>query len=379
MVNNSFFAGGSKIDGGAGNDTLTFNFAANFAPLADTLKNIETMHFGGGPDDDPYIVHLNDANVAAGATLTVFLDGPVANFLGFDETDARFHFIASTYDTTLSGGALSDLFDIRAHAVDEIHGGGGDDKILIGTGLTADDFIDGGDGNDLLVLSPSSYAGGPSIQLGNFYSVNTMLLQTGGSYDFTESASIVLRGETMTVDGRKLGAENQLSFDGSLETRGNLILIGGAGNDTLIGGHGNDKLFASGGVTNVLQGGAGADEIHCGAGADTINYLAVSDSTGAAHDTIFRFDGAVDHLTFPTSVSAVDPTFKGGSFSEASFDQDVAAAVSTLAAFHAVVWQPSYGVAILVVDTNGVTGYQAGSDFAVEFLHPRNIGLLLDS
>jgi Ca2+-binding RTX toxin-like protein len=377
-INGSFYTGGSKINGGAGNDYLSFNFAANFAPLADTLLSIETMRFGGSFSNDPYIVHLNDANTAAGTTLTAIMDGPVSNFIGIDETDAHFHIIGTTYDATFSGGALSDVFDVRAQAMNEVLGGGGDDTILIGTQLTPDDYLSGDEGNDLLILSPGPYASGTSMHLSQLHSINTMRLLAGGSYDFTEANALVSHGETMTVDASRLGGTEYLRFDGSLETGGGLILKGGKGDDTLIGGSGKDEIYAGAG-TNTLKGGLSGDSIHCGVGEDTIAYNGASDSTGTAgHDTIFNFDGAIDHFSIPTSVSAVDRTIKGGSFSEASFDANVAAAVSTLGAFHAVVWQPLSGTAILVVDTNGVAGYQAGVDFAVEFVNATGIGHILN-
>ena len=75
----------------------------------------------------------------------------------------------------------------------------------------------------------------------------------------------------------------------------------------------------------------------------------------------------------PGTVSAVDAAVTTGALSTATFDSDLAAAVgaSQLGAGHAVVFTPNSGTLsgdhFLIVDANGVAGYQAGQDYVIEF------------
>ena len=63
----------------------------------------------------------------------------------------------------------------------------------------------------------------------------------------------------------------------------------------------------------------------------------------------------------------------------ASFDQDLAAAVNAghLAGHQAVLFTPAAGglagETFLVVDVNGVAGYQAGADLVIDLHHPLHI------
>ncbi len=66
---NAGFNAADQINGGAGSDTLVLN--GGFGSLtfgATTMTNVETVRFGAGHN---YSLTLADANVAAGATLTV--------------------------------------------------------------------------------------------------------------------------------------------------------------------------------------------------------------------------------------------------------------------------------------------------------------------
>lgn len=76
-------------------------------------------------------------------------------------------------------------------------------------------------------------------------------------------------------------------------------LNGNAGNDILAGGGGADALNGGNG-SDILTGGAGADALNGGNGSDTFVFVAASDSTVSAFDTISSFSvsglGGVDVL-----------------------------------------------------------------------------------
>jgi large repetitive protein len=129
-------------------------------------------------------------------------------------------------------------------------------------------------------------------------------------------------------------------------------LLGGAGNDTITGLGGNDTLTGA-------------------AGSDTFVYGAVSHSTSRNYDTITDFDGSSDVLDFWFQVTGLDASITGGSVGSRRFDSDLASAVNStkLAAHHAVLFTPSAGAPagskFLIVDANGVAGYQAGADIVI--------------
>jgi hypothetical protein len=133
------------------------------------------------------------------------------------------------------------------------------------------------------------------------------------------------------------------------------------GNDTLSGGAGND----------VLTGGSGADKLTGGAGSDTFVYQSVSDSTSIAYDTITDFDASQDKFDLWNAVSVVDAAITGGRLRSTFFDQDLAAAVnaSNLHPHDAILFTGTTGNlrghTFLVVDENGIAGYQAGQDLVV--------------
>ncbi|HTQ12996.1 MAG TPA: endo alpha-1,4 polygalactosaminidase [Rhizomicrobium sp.] len=142
---------------------------------------------------------------------------------------------------------------------------------------------------------------------------------------------------------------------------GNDILFGDAGNDTLQGDKGNDTLV----------GGAGRDTLTGGNGADTFLYKAASDSTGKNFDTITFFRADQDRIATWAGVTGVDGEIHGCALSDASFNRDLGTAANAgrLAPHHAVLFAPDAGnhagELFLVIDTNGIAGYQAQGDLVI--------------
>jgi Ca2+-binding RTX toxin-like protein len=150
---------------------------------------IEVLADGALVIDNELIV-VGDS--VAGDTVLVSLDGTTLSIETADGT--------TTFDATTFG-------DIR------IRTGAGNDVVVIDASITNTVYIDGGDGNDLLV---------------------------GGG-------------------GRSI-------FDGGA---GNDFLYGAAGDDILMGGTGNDQIFGGGGNDSVV-GGDGNDIVSGGAGFDLL-------------------------------------------------------------------------------------------------------------
>ncbi len=151
-------------------------------------------------------------------------------------------------------------------------------------------------------------------------------------------------------------------------------LIGQNGNDALDGGDGRDDLMSAAG-SDTLKGGLGADTLDGGSGGDTFSYDGAADSTSVDFDTIIGFNGATDRINtgIPIEVPTTgrDDDIVGGSLDGASFDSDLGAAVSssTLAADHFVIFKPDAGShagdTVLVIDRDGVAGYQSGADLVI--------------
>ncbi len=180
----------------------------------------------------------------------------------------------------------------------------------------------------------------------------------------------------MTVNGSSLGAGDTLTFDGSSETNGHFTHIGGAGDDTLKGGqtgtrsaavNGQDTLTGGTG-DDVLTGGGAKDVLDGGAnGNDVFVYNAVSDSSGIHFDTVLGFDVTRDAFDVARAVTGIDAAIGAGTLNGGNagqFNSELAAAVDAahLAANHAVLFTPDSGSlagdVFLVVDQNGIAGYQ---------------------
>jgi methionine-rich copper-binding protein CopC len=142
---------------------------------------------------------------------------------------------------------------------------------------------------------------------------------------------------------------------------GGLVLTGTATGNVLTGGALNDTIAGLG----------RADTLTGAGGIDTFVYHAVADSTSRNFDTITDFDASADRLDLWYQVTGVDPSITTGSVGTRTFDANLASAVGAarLAAHHAVLFTPSAGAHLgktfLIVDANGVAGYQAGADLVI--------------
>ncbi|MEJ1970314.1 MAG: hypothetical protein WDN03_17055 [Rhizomicrobium sp.] len=198
--------------------------------------------------------------------------------------------------------------------------------------------------------------------------IQVLAMQPGNDYTVTTAPGFVGAGHSFTFWSVSMGAANHVALDGSAETDGgtfNFYL--GQGNDTARGGSGNDVFYGEG----------GADTLTGGGGADVFAYLAPSDSTGnstgTAYDTVTDFTAGTDKFQFVGNpVTGVDATV-AGALDSANFDTELGGLVGTgqLAAHHAVLVTATSGTLVnhtfLVVDANGIAGYQTGgADYVID-------------
>jgi hypothetical protein len=86
------------------------------------------------------------------------------------------------------------------------------------------------------------------------------------------------------------------------------------------------------------------------------------------YDTVVGFQASMDAFDL-MGVSDVDTAITSGTLSTATFDTNLAAAMSGLQANHAVLFTANAGTlsgaTFLVVDQNSTAGYQSGSDLVM--------------
>jgi hypothetical protein len=175
--------------------------------------------------------------------------------------------------------------------------------------------------------------------------VENLTLAAGHSYKLTTNNATVASGQTLTINGSALSASNVLTFNGAAETNGHFIIIGGKGADQLTGG----------------------------ALSDTFAYTTAAQSTSTHYDTITGFNFAKDIFDIPGgagTITAIDAKVTSGNLSTATFDANLTSAMTgQLAAHHAILFTPNAGTlsgaTFLVVDLNGMAGYQTGADLVI--------------
>ncbi len=359
------FSSSDQIDGGTGSNTLMLDggYTGGNALTISTsmMTNIEALLLVKGHN---YDITLDAGVLSTGQALTVSASGLLSSdTLTFD-------------GSALTAGTLT--IDAGAGA-DDLTGGAGTNVFNMGANLTASDEINGGTGKSTVVLD-GDYSGGLTFTATTMVDVKTLDLDAGHSYDLTLNAATVGSGQTLLIRGSTLGAGDSMTIDGSAAV-GNLTIDGGAGTDNLTGGAGNDVIRAGNG-TDIITGGAGADKLYAGTGADSFVYNAVSDSTSTTRDTIDGFNTSLDVINLPSGVAVIDTAVTTGNLSNTNFDRALAHDIGAaqLSAHGAVLFTPSTGGlagdTFLIIDENGVAGYQANQDIVIQLTHGVNLASL---
>ncbi len=362
----NFDATTDKLDGGAGIDQLILSGDYQTTPIAFVAANltgVEIIDLAAGFN---YNLTTDDGNVAAGTSLTVNglnLSGTALTFNGSAETDGRFTIEGGAGNDVVTGGAGNDIFYRYVGGNHTAHGGGGNDLFVFKNAFTAQDSVDGGAGANVISLD-GDYSAGLTLLASTMVNIGKIELAAGHSYNITTTDANVGAGKALTIAGNTLGTTDTLTFNGSAETDGKLVIDGGSGIDTLTGGAGDDHI----------EGGGNADHLNGGGGHDIFIYTREGDSLGSANggpagsgfDTITNFDFALDKLDMWFTVTAVDTEVTAGQLRQPFFDTDLTNTLTSgvLGAHSAVLFTPTTGdydgQLFLIIDNNGVAGYQAG-------------------
>ncbi len=367
------FSTSDVIDGSNGSDTLVLNgdysaglaFTANFTDV----ENIKLLESG----TDYKLSTNNDNNITSLAVDASALTHALI-FDGSAEAISPYTIIGGAGNDVITGGAGNDTIDLSHGGDDIVHSSGGTDQIQMGGSLTAADSLGGG--SSVTVLLNGDYSAGLTLAATTMVNLETLTFQGSFAAKLIMNDGNLTGTNAMFINGPSTAS---LNFDGSAESTGHYIVTGGTGADTLIGGHGNDTFDDTRGGADRVQGNGGADTIEGRTNTvDTFIYVAVSDSTSSSYDTIQNVDFAKDIFNVSTvgAVTGVDAMVTGGALSTATFDSDLATDVGSgqLAADHAVEFKANSGTlsghTFLIIDENGVAGYQAGADLVIQLTTP---------
>jgi Ca2+-binding RTX toxin-like protein len=289
---------------------------------------------------------------------------------------------------------------------DNITGNAGDDTIWLPSGDGA--VVHGNQGVDVVSFtgrSDPTVIAGITIDLGIQGSaqdtglglVTLRSIEGAEGSDFNDvmegnSADNILSGRTGddTIDG--LGGDDLIQGDITIRLVGEQVFDLNdptiTGNDTLNGGGGEDAIYGNRG-DDVINGGTGADTISGdegadrligGGGDDTFVYASAAESTSTTFDTLVSFNfHSTDIFDLPVGVATVSQVI-GGTLDAATFDANLAVEMNAgvLSVNEAVLFTPtagSYsGQRFLIVDGNGLAGYQAGGDFVFLMETPAQVG-----
>jgi Ca2+-binding RTX toxin-like protein len=208
---------------------------------------------------------------------------PAGTFAVFDGTPG---------DDQIAGTNTDDTFNMADGGNDQVAGRRGSDTFNFGASLTAADAIDGGVGDDVLVLD-GNYSNMTVFSATTIANVETIQLAANHKYSFTLDNANVTLGQQLTVDGSALGNNDDLIFDGSDETSSRLVIVGGGGDDHIFAGGARD-FIALGGGRDVVDGGAGDDQIAAGAQLDNFDSI----DGGAGNDVVSLMGDYSAGLTF---------------------------------------------------------------------------------
>ncbi|WP_374846761.1 calcium-binding protein [Brucella ciceri] len=319
-------AGDDQIDGSSGNDTISAgadNDAARGGAGADLIQGNDGNDYlqGGIGNDELWgdsadFTGQGDDRLFGGDGDDVLNGGYGADYLSGGVGNDQVH--GDRGDDTLFGDAGDDWLSHVYAGYDRLDGGAGDDGFGVANpyGNTVEGEIDGGDGQDRLVLT--LYDDGPVV----------FDAMTGAMADlsFVNIEQFEVEARTGYNDTLRGGAGNDL-LDGQ---GGDDLIEGRAGNDTLIGQAGSDHLDGGDG-DDILNGGSysGTDVLTGGAGADAfvwadfyIGYSGVDRVTdfNTKEGDVIHFDHAGFVYDYEDFVAASRDTADGVFFAIADRD-----------------------------------------------------------
>jgi len=367
---------GDSLVGGDGNDTFT---------MASNLDYLDTIDGGAGSLDLITVGNaLLDINLMRVTNVEQITLGATGNVLSsyFDTTGITTVNLWTTAGTVNAAGTqLAHTFASTAAVNESVAGGLGVDTFVFNaTGtLDSNDSLNGGAGNDILLLTNAAGSVAGTVDFDNVLSVETVTLGTASGSSASTAQTI-----TLTVDTLTLATAQTITLNGSVVTDSNdaitvnnnaattttrFSITGGAGADVLAGSGANDTISGGGGADSIT-GGAGVDSLTGGAGNDAFVFV-TTDSTNAATDVISDFTSGSDRIQITAATVAsgatVDYSYKGA----AATNADAIVLLSSRVGQYYL--NSTSGTLILDTDGNGLA---QSSDFAVTLSSLTTLGAL---
>lgn len=330
--------GSDLIEGGDGNDVLYGDWdleaqdPGNFASGDDTVNggsNEDRIYADGGNNvydggqhfdllsyygfhatyDTGYGLQIDLNSQSAVVTGTDFYTGSsftvasdtvlnIEHVIGTDGDDHIIAHLTTPLNQWLEGMEGNDLL-VGGNGYDDLNGGAGDDTMISGTGSGA---MVGGVGNDVYrlggdsVIVESSGQGRDRVEVDYVFDFTltsvledlTLLAGAGASQGTGNTDANTMIGNSFANRFTALAGDDQI-----YGRSGNDTVIAGDGNDTIYGDDGNDNLQASAG-NDLVRGGNGHDKLLGGSGVDTLQGNNGNDSLtgGLGRDSLTGGAGA---------------------------------------------------------------------------------------
>ncbi|HEY2069614.1 MAG TPA: calcium-binding protein [Rhizomicrobium sp.] len=306
-----------------------------------------------------------NADLASGDNLTLDttgLNNPVALTI-----------TGGTFDVTLGGsggiGGTATITGGASGTIDFTNGGG---VVTVDQTVNSGDLFEGA--GTLIIKGTFTHA----------VEIDRDIAPDMGDIEVSSPGANLKLADDVTPAGHAFLIDAQftsVTLDNSADTDGSVRVEAKYG--TFIGGAGNDEFdLGYYGATNActVTGGAGGDLIGlANTKGDLLIYNGVSDSAESGNvvtgmDFVEDFNFLKDEIQLPSALlpTAIDTAITTGSLSRATFDSDMSAALGAaqLGAHHAVLFTASAGdytnESFLVIDGNGVAGYQPGADLIIQ-------------
>ncbi len=285
-------SGITKIDGGAGNDTITGT------ALADVILGSggdDTINGGDGNDTIQFTGTTNGFDAINGGLGTDTISALASStVIGLSSVTGIEVISAGAFTgVSIAGSANNDTLNfagVTLTAISKIDGGGGNDTITGSDaadtilGSAGDDILSGGLGNDVFQYTGAANgfdsvdggAGTDTISaLANSTVIGLSLLTGVETISVGTFTGVSIAGSTLN-DNLNFSTATLTGITKIDGGTGDDIIVGSAGIDTILGSGGNDTL--SGGLGNDIfqyTGTAnGFDAVDGGTGTDTISALA---------------------------------------------------------------------------------------------------------
>ena len=307
-LDGTFGSYGPLLDGGAGNDTLTSKWGSQsylYGGDGNDIINSGGGHVRGGAGNDiitlrttnypfQHYADEGDDQMNGCEERDIFFGGAGADVLYGNNGDDFLYSADGNYyylDQQEDAGAEQD----------QLFGGIGNDRLVIGYG----DSADGGTGTDTLALWLTGAAAGVTLDTGAIFAGPAFVLGGGtiqsieileslkGSA-FADTLTIATQAQLLAIDGGD-GDDVITSFNSSIAAmggNGNDRFINGNAGDTIDGGAGIDTVDyrnAAAGVTVMLAAVAG--QSGSGPGGDSLKNIENIDGSGYG-DTLHGSDDA---------------------------------------------------------------------------------------